>query len=62
MQENSSCRKVTYMGNVKRPETVNDTCMKTMHVVVMNRGFTVFCYEQFFICIPREINMNYTRV
>jgi hypothetical protein len=31
MRENYSCRKVIYMGNVKGPEKVNDTGMKTTH-------------------------------
>jgi hypothetical protein len=30
--ENDSCRKVIYMGDVQRPEKVNDICVKTMHV------------------------------
>jgi hypothetical protein len=29
------------MGDVQRPEKVNDTCMKTMHAGMMDRGFTV---------------------
>jgi hypothetical protein len=41
MRENNSLEKVTYMGNVQGPEKVNDTCLKTMHVGTMDRGFTV---------------------
>jgi hypothetical protein len=42
MQENYTCGKVTYMGDVQGPEKVNDTCMKTMHAGTMDRGFTVY--------------------
>jgi hypothetical protein len=31
-----------YMGDVQGPEKVNDSCMKTMHARMMDRGFTVF--------------------
>jgi hypothetical protein len=30
------------MGDAQGPEKVNDTCMKTMHVGTVDRGFTVF--------------------
>jgi hypothetical protein len=29
------------MGAVQGPDKVDDTCMKTMHAVMMDRGFTV---------------------
>jgi len=29
------------MGDVQGPKKVNDTCMKTMHGGMMDRGFTV---------------------
>jgi hypothetical protein len=29
------------MGDVQGPGNVNDTYMKTMHAVMMDRGFTV---------------------
>jgi hypothetical protein len=30
-RENSSCRKVIYMGGVQGPEKVNDICVKTVY-------------------------------
>jgi len=39
--ENDSCGEVTYMGNIQGPENVNKTCVKTVHVGTMDRGFTV---------------------
>jgi hypothetical protein len=41
MQENDSCRKVLYAGDVQWPEKVNDTCMQRMHMGTMDRSFTV---------------------
>jgi hypothetical protein len=41
MRENDSFGKVIYMGDVQGPEKVKDTCVKTMHVGMMDRGFTV---------------------
>jgi hypothetical protein len=41
MWETNSCGKVIYMDNVQGPEKVNDTCVKKMHVGMMNRGFAV---------------------
>jgi hypothetical protein len=41
MQENDSREKVIYMGDVQGPEKVNNTCMKTKHAGMMDRGFTV---------------------
>jgi phosphoribosylformylglycinamidine (FGAM) synthase PurS component len=32
---------VVYMGDVQRPEKMNDSQGKTMHRVTMERGFTV---------------------
>jgi hypothetical protein len=29
------------MDNVQEPEEVNDTCVKTMHLGTIDRGFTV---------------------
>jgi hypothetical protein len=29
------------MGDVEGPEKANDTCVKTMHAGMMDRGFTV---------------------
>jgi hypothetical protein len=42
MQENNSCGKVIYVGDVQEPVKVNNTCVKTMHGGMMDRGFTVF--------------------
>jgi hypothetical protein len=42
MQENNSRGKVNYVGDVREPVKVNNTCMKTMHGGMMDRGFTVF--------------------
>jgi hypothetical protein len=44
MQENNSCGKFIYIGDVQGPEKVNDTCVKTMHAGTMYRGFTVNNY------------------
>jgi hypothetical protein len=41
MQENNSCGKFIYMDGVQGPEKANDTCVNTMHVGTMDRGFTV---------------------
>jgi hypothetical protein len=41
---NDNCGKVTYMGNLQGPKKENDTCVKTMHVGTMDRGFTVYNY------------------
>jgi hypothetical protein len=41
MQENDSCGKLIYICNVHILENVN-TCVNTMHVGTMDRGFTVF--------------------
>jgi hypothetical protein len=41
MYENSSCRKVIYMGDVQGPEKVNDAWVKTVHARTMDRGFIV---------------------
>jgi hypothetical protein len=49
MWEDSSCEKVIYMDDVQGPEKVNNTCMKTMHKGMMDRGFTV----------PLIKNLNY---
>jgi hypothetical protein len=38
----NSCGKVNYMGDVQEPEKVKNTCVKTMHVGTMDRGFNVF--------------------
>jgi hypothetical protein len=40
MQENNSCEKVIYMGDVQRLEKVNDTYVQTVHAGTMGRGFT----------------------
>jgi hypothetical protein len=40
MQENDSCGTVIHMGYVQGSEKVKDTCVKTMHVGMMARGFT----------------------
>jgi hypothetical protein len=40
MWENDSCRKVIYMDNAQGPEQVNNTCMKTMPMGTVYRGFT----------------------
>jgi hypothetical protein len=45
MQDNDSCEKVTYMGDAQGPEKVNNTCVKTMHAVMMARGFTVLASQ-----------------
>jgi hypothetical protein len=45
MQEIDSCRKVTYMGDVQGLEKMNDTCVNTMHVGTMARGFTAFVFQ-----------------
>jgi hypothetical protein len=45
MWENNSFKKVIYMGNVQGPEKVNYTCVKTMHVGITNRGFTVIVFN-----------------
>jgi hypothetical protein len=42
MQENNSCGKIMYMGNVQGPEKVNDSCVKTVHAEMIYRGFTVY--------------------
>jgi hypothetical protein len=42
LQKNDKCEKLIYIGNVQGPEKVNDTCVKTMHVGTINRGFTVY--------------------
>jgi len=34
------------MGDVQGPEKVNDTCMKTMHVRMMDRGFSVLAFHE----------------
>jgi hypothetical protein len=34
LQENDSCGNVVCMGDVQRPEKVNDTCMKMMDGVI----------------------------
>jgi hypothetical protein len=34
LQENDSCGNVVCMGDVQRPEKVNDTCMKIMDGVI----------------------------
>jgi len=39
------CGKVIYMGDVQGPEKVNNTCVKTMHVGMMGRGFTVYKFQ-----------------
>jgi hypothetical protein len=39
--ENDSCGKVIYLGDVRGPEKVNDTCVETVHVGTMDRGFTL---------------------
>jgi hypothetical protein len=41
MQENDSCGKVIYMGDIQGPEKVNNTCVKTVHAGMMDIGFTV---------------------
>jgi hypothetical protein len=41
MWENDSCGKVIYLDDVQGPEKVNDTCVKTMHVGMMDSGITV---------------------
>jgi hypothetical protein len=41
MWENDSCRKVIYMGNVHSAEKVNSTCVRSIYVGKMDRGFTV---------------------
>lgn len=33
------------MGNVQGPEKVNYSCVKTMHVGMIDRGFTVLCAQ-----------------
>jgi hypothetical protein len=33
------------MGDVQGPEKLNDTCVKTMHMGTMARGFTVLKNE-----------------
>jgi hypothetical protein len=47
MRENNSCEKVIYMSYVQRPQKVNDTCVKTMNVGTMDRGYTALCTEAF---------------
>jgi hypothetical protein len=42
MQEDNSCRKVTYVGDVQGPENVKDTCVKTVRAGTMDRGLTVY--------------------
>jgi hypothetical protein len=42
MREKDICGEVIYMGDVQGPEKVNDTCVKTMHAGMMDRGFTVY--------------------
>jgi hypothetical protein len=44
MRENDSSGEVIYMGDVQGPEIVNDTCVKTVHVEMIDRGFTVVPY------------------
>lgn len=41
MRENGSCGKVIYIGDVPGPEKENDTCVKTLPVGTMDRGFTI---------------------
>jgi hypothetical protein len=41
MWENGSCRKVIYMGDVQGAQEVNDTCVKTLHAVTIDGGFSV---------------------
>jgi hypothetical protein len=44
------------MGDVQGPEKVKDTCMKTIHVETMDRGFAVdSCY-----CSHIYLHRNYT--
>jgi hypothetical protein len=42
MQENDSCEKIIYMGDVQGPEKVNNAYVKTVHAGMMDRGFTVY--------------------
>jgi hypothetical protein len=46
MWEKDTCGKVIYMGNGQAPEKLNDTCRETMHVEMMDRGFTVYLIPQ----------------
>jgi riboflavin synthase len=41
MKNERGCGKVIYMGDVQGSEKLDDTCVKTMHVGMMGRGFTV---------------------
>jgi hypothetical protein len=43
MWEYDSCRKVIYTSDIKGPEKLNDTCVKTMNEGTVDRGFTVAC-------------------
>jgi hypothetical protein len=45
----NSCGKVIYMG----PEKVNETCMKTIHAEMMDRGFTAFAKQSKALDLPR---------
>jgi hypothetical protein len=47
--KNDSYGKVIYMGNVHGPEKVNDTCVKTVRVGAMDRGFTVLVLAVSFV-------------
>jgi acetyl-CoA carboxylase beta subunit len=46
MWKNDSCGKVIYIDDVQGPEKVNNTCVRTMHVGTMERGFTVLYSKQ----------------
>jgi hypothetical protein len=44
MWENDSCGKAIYMGN-ECVEKMDNTCTKTMHAGMMDRGFTVSIFN-----------------
>jgi hypothetical protein len=60
MQENDSHEKVIYMGDVQGPEKVNNTCIKTKHAGMMDRGFNVidFCGSLFHHLNQTEITCH----
>lgn len=51
MRQNYSCCKVIYMGDACGPENVCNTCMKTVHVGSMDRGFTVYVHSPYIFMV-----------
>jgi Tfp pilus assembly protein PilX len=47
------------MCDVQGPEKVNDTCMKTMHVGTMDRGFTLYLYLFIIYLVTLFSNSDY---